>query len=156
MISENTKEDVAAAEAAGKTLGRPAAFDEDQAADIVDVYAKGAEVKTLARQYGVAPKTIRRVLDAVGARNAGDILEDLDGVAAEVEEKAPEPEQPHAIDVPGLLAEHLKATDVTEIREALRGGRTIRRGQGYSVRVTASSALHQAVLNRIATAAGMS
>lgn len=154
MISENTKEGVAAAEAAGKTLGRPAALDEDQASDIVDAYAKGAAVKTLARQYGVAPKTIRRVLDAVGARDAGDILEDLDGVAVEVEEKAPEPEQPHAIDVPGLLAEHLKATDVAEIREALRGGRTIRRGQGYSVRVTAPLALHRATLKQCAALAG--
>nr|WP_083828238.1 MULTISPECIES: recombinase family protein [Protofrankia] len=50
MISENTKEGVAAAEAAGKTLGRPAALDEDKAADVVDAYAKGAAVKVLARQ----------------------------------------------------------------------------------------------------------
>ncbi|MFE9913463.1 recombinase family protein [Streptomyces clavifer] len=32
MISENTKEGVAAAAASGKTLGRPTALDEDQAA----------------------------------------------------------------------------------------------------------------------------
>ncbi|MFE9291998.1 recombinase family protein [Streptomyces olivaceus] len=84
MISENTKEGVAAAEAAGKTLGRPAALDEDQAADIVDAYAKGAAVKALARQYGVAPKSVRRVLDAAGARDVGDVLEELDGVPADV------------------------------------------------------------------------
>lgn len=46
MISENTKEAVTA-EAAGKTLGRPAAFDEVQAADVVDAYAKGTAVKAL-------------------------------------------------------------------------------------------------------------
>ncbi|MFE9291997.1 hypothetical protein [Streptomyces olivaceus] len=55
--------------------------------------------------------------------------------------------------MPGLLAEHLKATDVAEIREALRGGRTIRRGQGYSVRVTAPPALYQAVLKQCAALA---
>jgi putative DNA-invertase from lambdoid prophage Rac len=56
--------------------------------------------------------------------------------------------------VPGLLAEHLKATRVAEIREALRGGRSIRRGQGYSVRVTAPLALHQATLKQCAALAG--
>jgi len=153
MISENTKEGVAAAKAAGKTLGRPAALDEDQAADVVDAYAEGAAVKALARRYEVAPKTIRRVLDVAGARC---VLEERDGVPADVEgqEQMPEREEPHAIDVPGLLAEHLKATKVAEIREALRDGRTIRRGQGYSVRVTAPIALHQATLNQCADLIG--
>ncbi|WP_326693404.1 MULTISPECIES: hypothetical protein [unclassified Streptomyces] len=54
----------------------------------------------------------------------------------------------HAIDMPGLLAEHLKATKVSDIRESLRSGRTIRRGQGYSVRVTAPLVLHQAALKQ--------
>ncbi len=36
MISENTREGVAAAEAAGKTLDRPAALDQDKAATIVE------------------------------------------------------------------------------------------------------------------------
>ncbi|WP_171052977.1 recombinase family protein [Streptomyces marianii] len=156
MISENTKEGIAAAEAGGKTLGRPAALDEDQAADIVDAYAKGAAVKALARQCNVAPKTIRRVLDAAGVRDIRDVPESLDGVTtdAEDQEPAPEPAQPHTIDMPGLLAEHLKASETAEIREALRGGRTIRRGQGYSVRVTAPLALHEATLGQCAALAG--
>lgn len=108
---------------------------------LIDAYAKGAAVKALARQYDVAPKTIRRVLDAAGARDVRDILKELDGVTADVagQEQAPEREQPHTIDVPGLLAEYLNATEVAEIREALRRGRRIPRGQGYSVRVSAPS-----------------
>ncbi|WP_338146611.1 recombinase family protein [Streptomyces boncukensis] len=158
MISENTKEGVAAAEAGGKTLGRPAALDEDQAADIVDAYAKGAAVKALARQHDVAPKTIRRVLDAARARDADGLPGELDDAATDVEdheqEQAPDPEPPHTIDVPGLLAEHLKATETAEIRDALSGGQTIRRGQGYSVRITAPRTLHQAVLTQCAALAG--
>ncbi|MGI5158753.1 hypothetical protein [Microbispora sp. CA-102843] len=68
MISENTREGVAAAEAAGKTLGRPNALDPSTATAIMAAYRQGAAVKALARQHRVAPKTIRRVLDAVGAR----------------------------------------------------------------------------------------
>ncbi|MFF4761805.1 recombinase family protein [Streptomyces sp. NPDC001292] len=153
VISENTKGGVAAAEAAGKTLGRPAALDEDQAADIVGAYAKGAAVKELARQYGVAPKTIRRVLDAARARRIGDLPDELDAVATAAEYKEQAPEPPHTIDVPGLLAEHLKTTETAEIRDALRGGRTIRRGQGHSVRVTAPLVLHQATLKQCAALA---
>ncbi|WP_198422545.1 recombinase family protein [Streptomyces sp. QHH-9511] len=69
MISENTREGVAAAEAAGKTLSRPATLDPDQAAKVVETFGEGAAVKALARRHQVDPKTIRRVLDAAGARD---------------------------------------------------------------------------------------
>ncbi|MFV2175640.1 recombinase family protein [Actinomadura sp. LOL_016] len=68
MISENTRQGVAAAEASGKTLGRPTALAPDKAAEVVTAYSQGAAVKALAREHHVAPKTIRRVLDAAGAR----------------------------------------------------------------------------------------
>lgn len=58
------------------------------------------------------------------------------------------------IDVPGLLADFLQDEAHPEIREALRDGRTIRRSQGYSVRVTASLAVHRAVLEQCAGLAG--
>ncbi|MFJ9634492.1 helix-turn-helix domain-containing protein [Streptomyces sp. NPDC101175] len=42
--------------------------------EIVEAYREGATVKELARQYGVDPKTVCRVLDSVGARDAPDDL----------------------------------------------------------------------------------
>ncbi|MFJ5901880.1 hypothetical protein ACIQFZ_42660 [Streptomyces sp. NPDC093064] len=46
--------------------------------------------------------------------------------------------------MPGLVAEHLADVPDNAVRQALENGRTIRRGQGYSVRVTAPPAVHQA------------
>ncbi|MBT2399499.1 hypothetical protein [Streptomyces sp. ISL-100] len=57
------------------------------------------------------------------------------------------------LDVPGLLADHLRATRDAAVREALHCGRIIRRGQGHSVRVTALLALHQAALKQCAALA---
>ncbi|MEV5204962.1 hypothetical protein [Streptomyces sp. NPDC053720] len=48
MTSENTREGVAAAEASGKALGRPAALDPDQAAKVVEAFGEGTAVKALA------------------------------------------------------------------------------------------------------------
>lgn len=69
IASEGTREGVAAAVARGGRLGRPAALSDGQAADVVRQYRDGAAVKALAREYGVAAATIRRVLDAAGARD---------------------------------------------------------------------------------------
>ncbi|MFF0516514.1 hypothetical protein [Streptomyces sp. NPDC004250] len=75
-------------------------------------------------------------------------------MACDVKDQEQAPEQPHAIDVPGLLADRLQGSRDTAVHEALHNGRTIRRGQGYSVRVTAPIALHQAALKRCAALAG--
>lgn len=155
MISENTKEGVAAAAATGKTLGRPAALTADKATEAVDAYRAGAAVKSLARQYGVSPKTIRRALDAAGARDLPDAPELLgDAVGAEPAQQMAVPGTAVVLDVPGLLADHLQGTEDAALREVLRGGRTVRRGQGYSVCVAAPLALHQAALQQCAALAG--
>jgi len=152
MISENTKEGVAAAAASGKALGRPAALDEAEAAKVVNAYRDGAAVKALARRYGVAPKTIRRVLDATGARDLPNIAEPPDGTPGA--QQVTQPATAVVLDMPGLLAGHLQTTRDPAVRDALHNGRTIRRGQGYSVRVTAPLALHQAALQRCVALAG--
>ncbi|WP_328923173.1 recombinase family protein [Streptomyces griseoaurantiacus] len=142
MISENTREGVAAAEASGKRLGRPSALDEDQAAAVVEAYREGAAVKALARQHGVSPKTIRRVLDDAEARTVPladeALVDELDQDQAAA--------APVVLDVPGLLAEHVRTEAGGELREALDDGRVIRRGQGHSVRVEAPLAVHRALL----------
>ncbi|WP_331769611.1 hypothetical protein OG948_38355 (plasmid) [Embleya sp. NBC_00888] len=53
-----------------------------------------------------------------------------------------------------MLADHLGNTGDAAVREAVHNGRTIRRGQGHSVRVTAPLPLHQAVLKQCAPLAG--
>ncbi|MFB8023940.1 recombinase family protein [Streptomyces rubiginosohelvolus] len=158
MIAENTKEGVAAARAAGKTIGRPSAFSEEQVEAITEAFHKGAAVKALAREYGVDPHTIRRALDYTRAR---EVPEDL-GAVGEEEATAPgeapggghvqEADPVVAVDVPGLVAEHLVDVEADPVRQALAAGQTIRRGQGYSVRVTAPVSVHVAMVEHTATA----
>ncbi|MEV8103165.1 recombinase family protein [Streptomyces sp. NPDC088135] len=156
MISENTKEGVAAAEAAGKTLGRPAALGEGEVVELVEAFREGAAVKALARQYDIAPKTVRRVLDAAGARDVPDDLsslldgDDQDDVADGQEQAPADPVV--VVDVPGLVAEHLVDVADDAVRQALAAGQTIRRGQGYSVRVTAPVSVHVAMIEHSAAA----
>lgn len=157
LISENTVEGVAAAAAAGKTLGRPSALSEDQAADVVTAYREGAAVKALARQYGTSPKTIRRVLDDAGVREVPDDLSTLlegDGLddVADDQEQAADADPTVVVDVPGLVAEHLVDVADDTVRQALQNGQTIRRGQGYLVRVTAPLSVHAAMIEHSATA----
>ncbi|MEO3876380.1 recombinase family protein [Nonomuraea sp. B12E4] len=155
MISENTREGVAAAKAAGKTLGRPAALDQDKAATIVEEYRQGAAVKALARRHQVAPKTIRRILDAASARNLPDQL-DAPPTDTGEQHRVPALGPDATLDLPGLLADHLRTTGDETVRQALASGQTIRRGHGYSVRITAPLALHRAALKQSAALADAS
>jgi len=52
------------------------------------------------------------------------------------------------VEMPGKIARHLLAhAGLGEAeRHALRQGRTVRRGQGYSLHVTAAAQVHQALL----------
>ncbi|WP_433252666.1 recombinase family protein [Actinomadura nitritigenes] len=145
MISENTRQGVAAAEASGKTLGRPTALAADKAAEIVTAYSQGAAVKALAREHHVAPKTIRRVLDTAGARQLPD---QFDALPVHEEPSGPAADTPVTLDLPGLLADHLRIVGDDTIREALIWGRIIRRGKGYSVRLTMPLEFHHAVLQQ--------
>jgi putative DNA-invertase from lambdoid prophage Rac len=155
MISENTREGVAAAEASGKTLGRPTALDSEQKVAVVAAYREGAAVKALARQHRVAPKTIRRVLDAARARELPNQLDTPLTIPGQ-DHHLPAPDQPVALDLPGLLADHLRIAGDEAVRHAIDSGRTIRRGQGHTLRVTAPLALHRAALEQSAALAASS
>jgi putative DNA-invertase from lambdoid prophage Rac len=155
MISENTREGVAAAEASGKTLGRPTALDSEQTVAIVAAYREGAAVKALARQHQVAPKTIRRVLDAARARELPNQLDTPPAVPGQ-DHHLPAPDQLVALDLPGLLADRLRILGDEAVRHAIDSGRTIRRGQGHTLRVTAPLALHRAALEQSAALAASS
>jgi putative DNA-invertase from lambdoid prophage Rac len=150
MISENTRDGVAAAQTSGKTLGRPTALSVGKAAEVVEAYQQGAAIKALARQHKVAPKTIRRILDAASAREVPD---HLDESLVPDEQPGPTAEAIVTLDLPGLLADHLHAAGDQAVRQALATGRTIRRGQGHTVRLTAPLALHQAALQQSAALA---
>ncbi|MCX5122105.1 hypothetical protein OG992_33655 [Micromonospora sp. NBC_00362] len=74
----------------------------------------------------------------------------------------PEPDQPAPaattaqavrVEIPGKLAQHLADhADLEEAEQhALRRGRTVRRGQGYSLHVTALPEVHYALLAAAAT-----
>ncbi|MFD3948364.1 hypothetical protein [Streptomyces sp. NPDC058579] len=61
-----------------------------------------------------------------------------------------EPEAAVVLDRPVLLADHLADAQDAAVREVLASGRTIRRGQGYLVRVIAPLALHRVALKQCA------
>ncbi len=64
-------------------------------------------------------------------------------------EGTPTPEPPVTLDMPGKVADYLHAAELDDAeRVALDHGMTVRRGQGYTVRVSAAPAVHRALLDR--------
>ncbi|QKG24602.1 hypothetical protein [Actinomadura verrucosospora] len=110
----------------------------------------GTAVKALAREHHVAPKTIRCALDAAGARQLPDRL---DALPVPEEPPGPAADTPVTLDLPGLLADHLRAVGDDTIRAALILGRIIRCGKGYSIRLTMPLQLHHAALHQSAALA---
>ncbi|CAL9626714.1 hypothetical protein SUDANB99_05926 (plasmid) [Streptomyces sp. enrichment culture] len=88
-------------------------------------------IAALARDHGVSRGAIRTAV--------ADLLPDHTATA----ENAPAPELPVTLDMPGKIADYLHTTELelTE-RAALDQGMTVRRGQGYTLRVSAVPAVH--------------
>lgn len=131
---ELTYDGLRAAEAKG---GRRPAVPADKTADVRASYLEGRSVAALARAHGVSRGAIRTAV--------ADLLPDH--TAAEGD--APAPELPVALDMPGKVADFLRTAELEPAeRAALGQGTVVRRGQGYTLRVTAAPAVHHRLLDR--------
>jgi putative DNA-invertase from lambdoid prophage Rac len=135
LQNELTREGLAAAWAAGSVSGRRARHAELGVTDqIRSAYRdSGASIAALAREHGVSRSAIRTAI--------ADLLPN-------------QPERPALaaaavrVEIPGKVAGYL--LDLGELEEGerrvLRSGRAVRRGQGYSLHVTAPAEVHRVLL----------
>ncbi|UTP27999.1 resolvase [Streptomyces rapamycinicus] len=96
-------------------------------------YLGGWSVAALAREHGVSRGAIRTAV--------ADLMPEHPAAS---HEDTPAPELPVTLDMPGKVADFLRAAK----RAALDHGVTVRRGQGYTLRVSAASAVHRGLLAR--------
>jgi hypothetical protein len=98
---------------------------------------EGRSIAALARDHDVSRGAIRTAV--------ADLLPEYTAV----DPGAPAPELPVVLDMPGKVADFLRATDLEPAERAtLDLGVTVRRGQGYTLRITATPAVHRQLLDR--------
>lgn len=123
--------------AKGNKGGRRPAVTAAKTACVPTAYLGGRSIAALDRDHGVSRGAIRTAV-------AGLVPD-----RAAIEEVVPAPELPVALDVPGKVADFLRAADLEPAeREGLDQGVTVRRGQGYPLRVSAVPAVHVGLLAR--------
>ncbi|MFI9781663.1 recombinase family protein [Streptomyces sp. NPDC051956] len=133
---ELTYDGLRAAEAKGNKGGRRPAVTAAKAAAVRAAYLGGQSIAALARDHHVSRGAIRTAV--------ADLLPEH----TVVDQNAPSPELPVALDMPGKVADFLRATELEPAeRTALDQGVTVRRGQGYTLRVSAIPAVHGQLLN---------
>jgi len=99
-------------------------------------FRDGASIAALAREHGVSRGAIRTAV--------ADLLPNQPDRPAPAATSAP---QAIRVEIPGKIARHLNLAELGEAEQhALRRGRTVRRGQGYSLHITALPEVHQALL----------
>ncbi|KFF99154.1 hypothetical protein IQ62_20545 [Streptomyces scabiei] len=134
---ELTYDGLRAAEAKGSKGGRRPAVPDEKTEAVRAAYMEGRSIAALARDHGVSRGAIRTAV--------ADLLPDHTAP----EEEAPAPELPVALDMPGKVADFLRAAELEPAeRAALDQGVTVRRGQGYTLRVPAVPAVHRQLLAR--------
>ncbi|MFI6494904.1 recombinase family protein [Streptomyces sp. NPDC050564] len=132
---ELTYDGLRAAEAKGSKGGRRPAVTAAKTADVRAAYLEGRSIAALARDHGVSRGAIRTAV--------ADLMPDH----AAIEEDVPAPELPITLDMPGKVADFLRAAELDDVeRAALDQGVTVRRGQGYTLRVTTVPAVHLGLL----------
>ncbi|MFJ8076868.1 recombinase family protein [Streptomyces sp. NPDC096176] len=135
---ELTYDGLRAAEAKGSKGGRRPAVPADKTADVRAAYLEGRSIAALARDHGVSRGAIRTA-----------VADLMPGHTAIEKEEVLAPKLPVTLDMPGKVADFLRAVDLKPAeRAALDQGVTVRRGQGYTLRVTAIPAVHRQLLAR--------
>ncbi|MGW1107545.1 resolvase [Streptomyces sp. NPDC002540] len=100
-------------------------------------YLERRSIAALARNHGVSRGAIRTAV--------ADLMPDH----TTIEEDAPARELPVTLDMPGKVADFLRTTELDDAeRAALDQGVTVRRGQGYTLRVPATASVHRQLLGR--------
>ncbi|QIP74634.1 recombinase family protein [Streptomyces sp. VN1] len=133
---ELTYDGLRAAEAKGNKGGRRPAVPVDKTDDVRTAYLEGRSIAALARDHGVSRGAIRTTV--------ADLLPEYTAAAL----GAPAPELPVVLDMPGKVADFLRAAELEPAERAvLDQGVTIRRGQGYTLRITAVPAVHSQLLS---------
>ncbi|MER7195386.1 recombinase family protein [Streptomyces flaveolus] len=134
---ELTYNGLRAAEATGSKGGCRPAVAAEKTGDVRTAYLEGRSIAALARDHDVSRGAIRTaVTDLLPEHTAAD-------------PDAPAPELPVTLDMPGKVADLLRAAELEPAeRAALDEGQAVRRGTGYTLRVSAVPAVHRQLLNR--------
>lgn len=139
LQNDLTREGLAAAWAGGAKSGRrPQVAANGTLEQVRHEYREGASIAALARQHKVSRVAIRTAV--------ADLLPGRPEQAARVSVDDPHPIR---IEMPGKIASHIvgHTAELGETeRRAMQQGREVRRGQGYSLHVTAPPHVHQALL----------
>ncbi|MFE5038624.1 recombinase family protein [Streptomyces sp. NPDC056683] len=133
---ELTYDGLRAAEAKGNKGGRRPAVTAAKATAVRAAYLGGQSIAALARTHHVSRGAIRTAVADLMPHHTADVHEDV-----------PAPEAAVTLDMPGKVAAFLRAADLDPAeRAALDQGVTVRRGQGYTLRVSAVPSVHGALL----------
>ncbi|MDO0930089.1 recombinase family protein [Streptomyces sp. TG1A-8] len=133
-----TYDGLRAAEAKGSKGGRRPAVPADKTDDVRIAYLEGRSIAALARERGVSRGAIRTAV--------ADLLPEhtTDG-----QENVPASELSATLDMPGKVADFLRAAELEPAeRAALDQGVTVRGGQSYTLRVSTTPAVHRQLLAR--------
>ncbi|MCA1222888.1 recombinase family protein [Streptomyces sp. 8L] len=134
---ELTYDGLRAAAAKGNKGGRRPALAGETITTVRTAFLAGRSIAALAREHHVSRGAVRTAID--------DLLPEH---VAAVEETSP-PELLVTLDMPGKVADFLQSAELDDVaRPARDQGVTVRRGQGYTLRVTAAPSVHRQFLAR--------
>ncbi|WP_326611928.1 hypothetical protein OG949_23110 [Streptomyces scopuliridis] len=129
---ELTYDGLRAAEAKGNKGGCRPAVTAGKTDDVRAAYLEGRSIAALSRDHRVIRTAVADPLPEYTTADPGD----------------PAPELPVVLDMPGKVADFLRAAEREPAESAaLDQGVTVRRGQGYTLRVTAVPAIHRRLLD---------